>query len=683
MMLLWTLVIVVITYIAWWPFRRNPLYQDQSLHYYIAGQWLKGKIPYRDYRHSPGPMFAVLYALGRFLSRGNETGFNFFSATYLAVGNVLLFHVTLSSFGIIPALSAGLLFAFYALSPRLIGDRFPPESYTMPPVIAGFVLLIECLTAPTVLKTFSCGFCMALATLIRQSSWFYVPIPVVVFWYEGMSYLVLPYLLGLLAPHTFWMWYFQRKGALKAYMECTVWYFISLVLFGNPIGPGKGSRDPMKQSRTRIIDFLKGNSLTIAPLYLLVIACVVFDMHGKGDIRILAGTLFFGMSVLTIFLRGNFDSCYWLNSVPWAAFIGGKAFGMLLPDLGLGAGFSGCVLTVLLLGMGLFILLFDYKFYTTDPQKRDRLHDPQKVAHSSWWPTYNTIGEYIKTHTEESSRVQVLGHAARIYNVSGREAFYYRASLVLFKLKEQGVVRDYDRFFEKMKTDYPEVIVLAGHAPAFPFNPKPYLQDMEEIRRRSGIVYIVRKVIDKFPIYLADTEKSYISAVIKGEWQNTRLRDETHKISENTLGFQQDIRAGKRPEGAVGDFINALEAVDRDEDIVHTVEEVSKEKRFRFTKGEYEYLLMALGEAQYRLEYSNEAVKTFEAVLNLNPQSLEAYNNLAVVYASRGEYERACETFGAILAKDPNNKDAKENVRQLVLQLEAAVPHEGANFPPL
>ena len=325
----------------------------------------------------------------------------------------------------------------------------------------------------------------------------------------------------------------------------------------------------------------------------------------------------------------------------------------------------------LLIGLFVYVFAFDYRMYfALDPEKRDRLYDPQKIGHASWWPTFNEIGKYLEQNTPKNAKVMVLGHAARIYNKSNREAFFYMPSFNPFKAEEAGIA-EYAMFMEEITKDYPEVFVLAGHMPAFPFNPKPYLQDMKNISKKSGIVYIGRKVIDNFPIYFADLEKSYISALIRGGFNNERLKSEKPEISNLILDLENKLRQGAA-EHALIEFIENLKKERRFEDIVHTIIEISNINRFNFSQKHLESLLLTLGVAQYEMGKIEESEKTFQEIVKRNPNSCEAHNNLGIIYFSQKKYPEAAKTFEYVLKNDPNNAAAKENLRATTYQLESA-----------
>jgi tetratricopeptide (TPR) repeat protein len=73
-----------------------------------------------------------------------------------------------------------------------------------------------------------------------------------------------------------------------------------------------------------------------------------------------------------------------------------------------------------------------------------------------------------------------------------------------------------------------------------------------------------------------------------------------------------------------------------------------------------------------RLNRSEEAVKTFADLTRDYPQLPEPYNNLAVIYAQQGEYEKARNALEAALATHPSYGVAHENLGDIYAALAAA-----------
>src|ERR1043166_2052070 len=63
-----------------------------------------------------------------------------------------------------------------------------------------------------------------------------------------------------------------------------------------------------------------------------------------------------------------------------------------------------------------------------------------------------------------------------------------------------------------------------------------------------------------------------------------------------------------------------------------------------------------------RLNRNDEAAKAFSDLTRDYPQLPEPYNNLAVIYAQQGEYEKAREALEASLATHPSYATAHENL---------------------
>ncbi len=529
------LFVILVSYLSWFPFSRNPLYQDQSLHLTIARNWRKGKIPYKDFQLSMPPHLLLIYLLGDFVSQGQERFFMFFSATYVVAGNVFLYLTADRLFGTVPAVIAGMFYAFYMFSPRLVGDRFPPESYVTTPTVMAFYFLTAAPPGHLALYIFLSSLSLGFASLIRQTVYFYLPVFLAGAVYQYSLFQGMLFLLGVAGLHLAWWVYFFRRGIFSEYFRTTHYNIFSLVFLGNSVGKRGEKRDMMRVTGDRKINLIVNNSFTIFPLYLCSLSYFLFrsSHHLTPPVVLLMGLFITGFLLLTP--RRNFDSCYWLNTVPWASLAAGASIGLLYKTFTLPLTIEDDLLLCLASGYAAYIFFMDYRYYTQrNPQERDRLYDPRKISHASWWPTFQQIGEYIWKNTPESATVMVLGHAARIYNSSGRIPFFKEICFVPHRHFKYRTAT-YDDFRNQLKKDYPDVIVLAGHMPAFPFHPQPYLEDMKRIEHESGIIYQKVKVFDRFPIYVADREKSYIKALLQGRFLNNRLKTEKEKISAPTL----------------------------------------------------------------------------------------------------------------------------------------------------
>lgn len=73
-----------------------------------------------------------------------------------------------------------------------------------------------------------------------------------------------------------------------------------------------------------------------------------------------------------------------------------------------------------------------------------------------------------------------------------------------------------------------------------------------------------------------------------------------------------------------------------------------------------------------RLNRTEEAIKTFADLTRDYPQLPEPYNNLAVIYAQQGEYEKARNALEAALATHPSYGVAHENLGDIYAALAAA-----------
>lgn len=73
-----------------------------------------------------------------------------------------------------------------------------------------------------------------------------------------------------------------------------------------------------------------------------------------------------------------------------------------------------------------------------------------------------------------------------------------------------------------------------------------------------------------------------------------------------------------------------------------------------------------------RLDRNEQAIKTFADITRDFPQLPEPYNNLAVIYAKQGEYEKARDALEAALATHPSYATAHENLGDIYSALAGA-----------
>ena len=78
------------------------------------------------------------------------------------------------------------------------------------------------------------------------------------------------------------------------------------------------------------------------------------------------------------------------------------------------------------------------------------------------------------------------------------------------------------------------------------------------------------------------------------------------------------------------------------------------------------------GLALVRLNRNEEAIKSFSELTRDYPQLPEPYNNLAVLYAQQGDYEKARDALEAALATHPSYATAHENLGDIYAALASA-----------
>jgi Flp pilus assembly protein TadD len=127
---------------------------------------------------------------------------------------------------------------------------------------------------------------------------------------------------------------------------------------------------------------------------------------------------------------------------------------------------------------------------------------------------------------------------------------------------------------------------------------------------------------------------------------------------------QVDELAAARAALRAGDMLAASAAVDR-----HLAVNPN-DARGRFLKG---VILNEQGR-------NNEAFEVFYFLTLDHPELAEPYNNLAVIYAARGEYDRARETLEAAVRANPQYAVAHENLGDIHARLASLAYEKAANL---
>jgi tetratricopeptide (TPR) repeat protein len=83
-----------------------------------------------------------------------------------------------------------------------------------------------------------------------------------------------------------------------------------------------------------------------------------------------------------------------------------------------------------------------------------------------------------------------------------------------------------------------------------------------------------------------------------------------------------------------------------------------------------------------RLNRNDEAAKTFTELTRDYPQLPEPYNNLAVIYAQQGDYDKARDALEAALATHPSYPVAHENLGDIYAALAAAAYNRALALDP-
>jgi tetratricopeptide (TPR) repeat protein len=115
-----------------------------------------------------------------------------------------------------------------------------------------------------------------------------------------------------------------------------------------------------------------------------------------------------------------------------------------------------------------------------------------------------------------------------------------------------------------------------------------------------------------------------------------------------------------------GQFAQALERLDRH------IASAPQDAEARFTRG----VVLA------RLDRNDDAARAFESLTRDFPELPEPFNNLAVIHAQQGEYDKAREALEDAVAKHPSYAVAHENLGDIHAALSAAAYNRALSLDP-
>jgi tetratricopeptide (TPR) repeat protein len=84
--------------------------------------------------------------------------------------------------------------------------------------------------------------------------------------------------------------------------------------------------------------------------------------------------------------------------------------------------------------------------------------------------------------------------------------------------------------------------------------------------------------------------------------------------------------------------------------------------------------LLTLSLQYYQARRYAEAVAVSKAVIEMNPRSVEAYNNLGVSYAGLHQYPQAVASLGAALRLNPDYQLARNNLSWITMEMRKNMP---------
>jgi len=117
----------------------------------------------------------------------------------------------------------------------------------------------------------------------------------------------------------------------------------------------------------------------------------------------------------------------------------------------------------------------------------------------------------------------------------------------------------------------------------------------------------------------------------------------------------------------LGNILNHIQVLIDEENWPAALEELkAADQKFHNTPA----VLTAMGECEIHLQQPEAAIPCFEKVIELDPESVEALNNLAVAYMFFGNYASSEETYLKALQYQPDHLPTLKNLAFLYYQQE-------------
>jgi tetratricopeptide (TPR) repeat protein len=118
---------------------------------------------------------------------------------------------------------------------------------------------------------------------------------------------------------------------------------------------------------------------------------------------------------------------------------------------------------------------------------------------------------------------------------------------------------------------------------------------------------------------------------------------------------------------SLGSVLNHVQVLIDEENWTAALEELNTaDQKFRDTPA----VLTAMGNCEIHMQKPDAAISCFEKVIELDPESVEALNNLAVAYMFSGDYANSEETYLRALHYQPDHLPTLKNLAFLYYQQE-------------
>ncbi len=631
---------------------------------------------------SIGHLFHLM-VLVKFFGKYNAKAFYSIMCFICSVGSVAIFHVINHEAGLFPAVLGSMLFSAYIASPRLEGNYGPFEQLLPLPLFASILCCFCSFSTGSLLLIILSGMLYGYAILIKQTAVLYLPGFYFIVTGTGHSvHSQLLFLSGCIATNVIPMlYYWIRHKAFWKYFA-TVWLF-QLPSALNPKKYNKlyddsytqGEKD--KSVRNKVMIQI---SKTLTLLFFLSAIGIFSAFVSSFSLLHLGFLLCLIPSVVMIFLRKTYFAHYWLNMIPWLAFFAGIGIKSIYTDTSVNGFLNSTFFAFTIATIFLLVYAFfsDKCFYvlSKDPyQFLRKIFGEDTVNH---YKRNAVIGKYIEETTEPNDRILICGNHPHVLYHSNRAHFTANAALRLEEYINLYSHENPSRFdmlsdIFKIKIDakyenefhngYPELIALENN------------EDFAPLEELTGVKYTIDDNTNLCRIFRADPELTEIMKPYDTETSNQETSDkkidlqnlitlvEKGEWHESLQILKQSIILDPYNTEYILLLGDSLIMTGNNKSLISFYKRLIKKDKF--TSDFKLQLMKKIGESLCHLEKHKEAEEYYQLILKYNNTDTETLNNLGVIYFNQNKIQEAKDKFTKVLNLEPDNVDAINNLEAI------------------